>query len=305
MGVQTLRGSVVFATAIAAAAVLAGSFVTGTATLADSSTATSGAVTIVASSSSSSVASSTGETVTDATSTGAAQPKKTGSVTDDTADPQSNPLRSVVRDVAPEGQTNVGPRAAGVAISSASAAGAAPGGGTTTTSTKICPSTVTGTPNTVVTPTSANGVEGTTSDDLAAFATNYNQIRIANCLQPIPVANIRYDSCMQDRIFWMADDPSSNPASAWGHTSTAKRSDGLAIAGCDGDLDGGMGFTGSSVATDWWNSSDHRASLFQPAYTGSVADVCIGFAMTHGGYNATPPDEPTSFVRAIAAWETC
>src|ERR1019366_7636890 len=99
----------------------------------------------------------------------------------------------------------------------------------------------------------ASGIPGTSSADLASFALQYNAIRVANCLQPVPFANIRYSSCLQDRLWWMADDPSTNPLSAWGHTGTAVRSDGVPIVGCDGDLAGGSGYTGASVASAWWD----------------------------------------------------
>jgi hypothetical protein len=151
----------------------------------------------------------------------------------------------------------------------------------------------------------AAGVPGTTSADLASFAAQYNAIRVANCLQPIPLANIRYSTCLQQRMWWMADDPSTNSASAWGHTGTAVRSDGVPIVGCDGDLAGGGGYTAASVASAWWASADHRASLYQPAFTGNVGAVCIAFAMTHGGINVPAPNEPASFVRAAAYWYGC
>jgi hypothetical protein len=148
-------------------------------------------------------------------------------------------------------------------------------------------------------------VPGTNSADLASFAAQYNAIRVANCLQPIPFANIRYSSCLQQRMWWMADDPSTDSASAWGHTGTAVRSDGVPIVGCDGDLAGGGGYTAASAASAWWASADHRASLFQPGFTGSVAGVCIAFAMSHGGINVPAPNEPASFVRAAAYWYGC
>jgi hypothetical protein len=151
----------------------------------------------------------------------------------------------------------------------------------------------------------ASGIPGTTSADIAAFASQYNAIRVANCLTPIPYANIRYSSCLQDRLWWMADDPSTNSASAWGHTGAAVRSDGLPIVGCDGDLAGGDGYTAASVATAWWGSSDHRASLFQPLYSGSLASACIAFAISHGGVNVPGPNEPASFTRAAAYWYGC
>ncbi len=148
--------------------------------------------------------------------------------------------------------------------------------------------------------TSAGGVAGTTSGDLASFAATYNAIRVANCLDPIPFSHIRYDSCMETRLFWMAEDPSEDPASAWGHMGSV-RSDGVPSVGCDGNLAGGSGNTGATVATKWWNSSAHRASLYRPTYSGSVSGVCIYFAMTHGGI----PNEPYSFTRAAARWGGC
>jgi hypothetical protein len=106
-------------------------------------------------------------------------------------------------------------------------------------------------------------------------------------------------------MWWMADDPSTDSASAWGHTGTAVRSDGVPIVGCDGDLAGGSGYTAASVAEAWWDSADHRASLYQPAFTGNVAGVCIAFAMSHGGVNVPAPNEPYSFTRAAAYWYNC
>jgi hypothetical protein len=106
-------------------------------------------------------------------------------------------------------------------------------------------------------------------------------------------------------MWWMADDPSTDSASAWGHTGTAVRSDGVPIVGCDGDLAGGSGYTAASVALAWWDSADHRASLYQPGFTGSVAGVCIAFAMSHGGVNVPAPNEPYSFTRAAAYWYNC
>lgn len=147
---------------------------------------------------------------------------------------------------------------------------------------------------------SGGGVAGTTSGDLASFAAQYNAIRVANCLQPIPMSNFRYDSCMEDRLFWMAEDPSEDPASAWGHTGSV-RSDGVASYGCDGNLAGGSGNSGATVAQKWWDSSAHRASLYKPTFTGGTGGVCIGFAMTHGGL----PNEPSSFTRAAARWSNC
>lgn len=148
--------------------------------------------------------------------------------------------------------------------------------------------------------TSGGGVAGTTSADLAQFAQRYNEIRVANCLPPIPMSNIRYDSCMEDRLFWMAEDPSTDPMSAWGHIGS-QRSDGVPSVGCDGNLAGGSNNSGATVAQKWWDSSGHRTSLYKPTYTGGTGGVCILFAMTHGGV----PNEPYSFTRAAARWVTC
>ena len=146
--------------------------------------------------------------------------------------------------------------------------------------------------------TSAGGVGGTTTADIQSFSTQYNAIRVANCLQPIPAGNFRYDSCMEQRLFWIAEDPSEDPLSAWGHVGSV-RSDGVPSVGCDGNLAGGMGNTGATVAQKWWDSASHRASLYRP--TASIGGVCIYFAMTHGGV----PNEPTGFTRAAARWGGC
>jgi hypothetical protein len=105
---------------------------------------------------------------------------------------------------------------------------------------------------------------------------------------------------MEQRLFWMAEDPSTDPMSAWGHIGSV-RSDGLPSVGCDGNLAGGSGNTGATVAQKWWDSTSHRTSLYKPTYTGSTANVCILFAMTHGGV----PNEPLAFSRAAARWTTC
>jgi uncharacterized protein YkwD len=170
----------------------------------------------------------------------------------------------------------------------------------TATATPGCPAMISGTTPGAPSRTSPLGVAGTTSADLQSFAENYNAIRVANCLPPVPFANIRYDSCMEDRLFWMAEDPSTDPSSAWGHIGS-QRSDGLPSVGCDGNLAGGTDNTGSIVAQKWWDSTGHRTSLYKPTYTGSTVSVCILFAMTHGGV----PNEPTSFTRAAARWVTC
>lgn len=163
-----------------------------------------------------------------------------------------------------------------------------------------CPSAIGGGTAGAPGATSAGGVAGTTSDDLASFAATYNAIRVANCLDPVPFSHIRYDSCMETRLFWMAEDPSEDPNSAWGHMGSV-RSDGVPSVGCDGNLAGGSGNSGATVASKWWNSAPHRASLYRPTYDGSMGGVCIYFAMTHGGL----PDEPYSFTRAAARWGGC
>lgn len=163
-----------------------------------------------------------------------------------------------------------------------------------------CPSAITGQTAGAPGEISPLGVLGTTSDDLQSFAERYNAIRVANCLPPVPFANIRYDRCMEQRLFWMAEDPSTDPMSAWGHIGS-QRSDGLPSVGCDGNLAGGSNNTGATVAQKWWDSSAHRTSLYKPTVTGSMAKVCILFAATHGGI----PNEPTAFVRAAARWTTC
>ena len=146
--------------------------------------------------------------------------------------------------------------------------------------------------------TSPLGVGGTTSEDLDTFARAFNSIRIANCLPPIELKNFHYDSCMEARLFWMAEDPSEDPASAWGHMGSV-RSDGLPSTGCDGNLAGGSGNTGATVAQKWWDSLPHRASLYRPG--SAIGGVCIMFAMTHGGV----PNEQYDFTRAAARWVDC
>ncbi len=148
--------------------------------------------------------------------------------------------------------------------------------------------------------TSAGGVGGTTSADLQSFAAQYNAIRVANCLEPVPMANFRYDPCMEARLFWIAEDPSPDVNSAWGHSGTP-RSDGLPAVGCDGNLAGGSGNTGATVAQKWWNSASHQKSLYRPTFTGSTGGVVICFAMVHGGL----PADGYGFARAAARWGGC
>jgi hypothetical protein len=147
---------------------------------------------------------------------------------------------------------------------------------------------------------SASGVSGTTKADLASFAVAFNATRAAEGLRLIPFGHFRYDACMERRLFWIAEDPSIDPKSAWGHIGTT-RSDGVPSAGCDGNLAGGMKDSGGIVAVKWWNSALHRISLYRPAYEGSMSPVCIYFAMTHGGV----PDESAAFSRAAARWGSC
>ncbi|MEP6843979.1 MAG: hypothetical protein ABJA11_10675 [Pseudolysinimonas sp.] len=143
-------------------------------------------------------------------------------------------------------------------------------------------------------------ITGTTTGDIQSFSSTYNAIRAQNCLDPIPSGNFRYDSCMEQRLFWMAEDPSTDPSSAWGHMGSV-RSDGVPSRGCDGNLAGGSGNSGATVASKWWTSLEHRLSLYRPSYAGSTAGVCIYFAMSHGGV----PNEPSSFTRAAARWGGC
>ena len=160
-----------------------------------------------------------------------------------------------------------------------------------------CPSDVGGGVGGAPSAASAQGVPGTTSDDLASFAYTYNAIRLENCLEPVPYGNFFYDSCMEARLFWMAESPSPDPLDAWGHSGST-RFDGVPSTGCDGNLAGGSGNTGATVASKWWNSLAHRESLYRPG--DDVGGACIAFAMTHGGI-----DEPYDFTRAAARWTGC
>jgi hypothetical protein len=149
-------------------------------------------------------------------------------------------------------------------------------------------------------PLGSGMISGTTTGDIQSFSATMNAIRAQNCLDPIPSSNFRYDSCMEQRLFWMAEDPSTDPNSAWGHIGSV-RSDGVPSRGCDGNLAGGSGNSGATVASKWWYSLEHRLSLYRPSYSGSTAGVCIYFAMSHGGV----PNEPSSFTRAAARWGGC
>jgi hypothetical protein len=163
-----------------------------------------------------------------------------------------------------------------------------------------CPRAITGTAGLAPSKVSPQGVAGTTSQDVAQFAVAVNSIRVANCLPPIPLANFRYDACMEARLFWMAESPSLDPLDAWGHIGS-KRIDGVPSTGCDGNLAGGYNNTGATVAQKWWTSASHRTSLYRPTHTSSTARVCILFAMTHGGI----PNEPYAYTRAAARWVSC
>lgn len=165
-----------------------------------------------------------------------------------------------------------------------------------------CPGAIGGGAGGAPSAVSAGGVAGTTNGDIAGFAAQFNAVRVANCLTPVPFGNFIYDSCMEQRLFWIAEDPSPDPSSAWGHTG-AVRSDGLATVGCDGNLAGGSGMSGAAAADRWWASASHRASLYRPNVAGSMDRVCIKFAMTHG--DGVLPDEPDNFTRAAARWVSC
>jgi hypothetical protein len=157
---------------------------------------------------------------------------------------------------------------------------------------------------------SQSGIGGTTTSDIQSFSAQFNAVRAANCLDPIAPSHFRYDACMETRLYWMAEDPSTDPGNTWGHAgvrSLAPAADGTYYSdttpsrGCDGNLAGGSGNSGATVAQKWWDSMDHRLALYRPSFTGSTANVCIYFAMTHGGI----PNEPSSFTRAAARWAAC
>lgn len=171
--------------------------------------------------------------------------------------------------------------------------------GSTVLSDTGCPAAIAGKATDDVPDTrSPLGVLGTSQDDLVTFAAAFNAIRVENCLEPIPFSNFTWNSCMEQRLFWMAEDPSTDPASAWGHLGTV-RSDGVPSVGCDGNIAGGADNTGATVATKWWESLKHRASLYRPG--SDIEGACIAFAMTHGGV----PNEDENFIRASARWYAC
>lgn len=210
------------------------------------------------------------------------------------------------------GEQAASPVAGGTATSGARGASAAPAsGGTAQTAAApaqqtapaapACPSAIGGGAGGAPGGSTGSGIGRTTNDDLAGFAAAYNAIRVANCLEPVPYGNFRYSSCMEDRLVWMAEDPDPNPVNTWGHAGTISNgySQSVPDRGCDGNLAGGSGNTGATMAQKWWDSTAHRASLYKPG--SSVAGVCITFAMTHGGL----PNDGYSFTRASARWGGC
>lgn len=149
--------------------------------------------------------------------------------------------------------------------------------------------------------TRADGaIVGTSGDDLAAFAAAFNSLRTAACADALPLANFRIDTCLEEHLFWIAEDPSTDPGSAW-RGRGAVRSDGAPETGCAGSLAGGFGDTAASVAAKWWAAPAHRLVLFRPDAATDAANGCVDFAMVHGGV----PNETHDFVRASARWRDC
>jgi hypothetical protein len=141
------------------------------------------------------------------------------------------------------------------------------------------------------------GVSRTAAEDLQSFAYAYNAIRAEHCLPLFPVESFRFDDCIEARLVWIAEDPSADPLSAWGHRGSV-RSDGVPDVGCDSNLAGGTDNTGAIVAQRWWDSVPHREALYAPDM--DVSGLCVRFAMTHGG-----PDDPASLARAGAGLGSC
>lgn len=164
-------------------------------------------------------------------------------------------------------------------------------------STTIVPSTK---PGATVATRADGAVLGTSAADLAEFATAFNRLRTEACADPLPLGSFRIDPCLEEHLFWIAEDPSTDPGSAW-RGRGAVRSDGVPEAGCAGSLAGGFGETATSVAEKWWASPAHRLVLFRPDGTSDASDACVDFAMVHGGV----PDESHDFVRASARWRDC
>ena len=308
MGVQTLKHVPLLAAGLIGAVLL----VQGTSSTPATASSSDGSVTVVA------AAALPRDTPTVAATTAAAAsllsvPTKTVAVTTtasvDATTPAPTPTPTATATAqaatAVAGTASAPAQSTGVVTAAAATSAPAPIHTLISASTAGCAPAISGSTSGAPSAVSVNDIPGTTPADLQAFATEYNSIRVANCLNPIPFSNIRYSDCLQQRMFWIADDPSTNSASAWGHTGTAVRSDGLPIVGCDGDLAGGDGYTAATVADAWWASIDHRDSLYQPNFTGNVASVCIYFAMSHGGYNVPAPNEPYTFTRAAAYWAAC
>jgi len=165
---------------------------------------------------------------------------------------------------------------------------------------KRCGGTATGTVAPVTQREMPSGILGTSTEDLQGFADEYNEIRLANCLATVHTTNFRLGECIEQRLIWIAEDPSEDPLSAWGHDGT-ERSDGKPAVGCDANLAGGLSTTGAVAAQKWWFSEAHRESLYRPDYGGPLEGVCIDFAMAHGGI----PHAPANFTRAGAFWSDC
>ena len=116
---------------------------------------------------------------------------------------------------------------------------------------KRCGTSDTGTVRPLIAPATSNEILATTTEDLQGFASRYNEIRVANCLPAIPLGNFRRSACIEQRLVWIAEDPSEDPLSAWGHDGT-ERSDGKPPVGCDANLAGGRENTGALGAQKWW-----------------------------------------------------
>ena len=134
-------------------------------------------------------------------------------------------------------------------------------------------------------PTTASGATGTTAADLDAFRTAYEEHREAACLGLLPAANVRYDACLEQYLFWVAGDPSPDPLSAWGHKGEVVRSDGVPPVGCDGNLAGGTATTGDVAAAKWWASAPHRSAVYRPDFRGDLAHAEeLGVASARDGH---------------------
>ncbi len=85
----------------------------------------------------------------------------------------------------------------------------------------------------------------------------------------------------RSRLFWMAESPSEDPMDAWGHMGSV-RIDGVPSPGCDGNLAGGWGNSGATVASKWWSSGATVHRCTARTTSAGMGGVCIAFAMTHG-----------------------